>query len=231
MKKEAVILKPKVLIIEDNEALLDNLKGFTTDFADVTTALDGLTGELYAKQDAYDAIVLDLMLPEINGFDLLKNLRASKIETPVLILTAKDTLQDKLHGFDLGADDYLTKPFHREEFIARLKALLQRNHAYHDDQKLAAGPIEIDLATHTITVNGQAVNFPGKEFDLLSYLIENQNTILTKEQIFNHLWGFDSQTNLNVIEVYISNVRKSLKQVMDHDVIKTVRNVGYMLEV
>lgn len=223
--------KPKVLIIEDNEALSGNLKEFTLPLANVTTAFDGLTGELYAKQDIYDAIVLDLMLPEVSGFDLLKNLRRSHIETPVLILTAKDTLQDKLHGFDLGADDYLTKPFHREEFIARLKALLKRNNAFDDDQKLTADVIEIDIPTHTITINGTVENFPGKEFDLMVYLIENQNTILTKEQIFNHLWGFDSQTNLNVIEVYISNIRKHLKTRLDHDMIKTVRNVGYMLEV
>lgn len=222
--------KPKILVVEDDEALNANITSFIADFAEPESALTGDEGEFMAEQGIYDAIVLDIMLPQINGFDLLKDIRNKQIDTPVLILTAKDELTDKLHGFSLGGDDYLTKPFHREELIMRLKALLKRTGKLSQDSTLAADPIVIDLATHSVTIEAEDITLNGKEYDLLVYLLQNQNTIITKDQIFDRLWGFDSDTAVSVVEVYMSNLRKKLRQTAASDMIKTIRNVGYILQ-
>ncbi|MHA3067017.1 response regulator transcription factor [Lacticaseibacillus saniviri] len=220
---------PRILIIEDDPNLQQSIQDFLEPFADVEAATDGFTGQFMAEQDIYDLIILDIMLPEINGFDLLTHLRHHKIDTPVLILTAKAELSDKLHGFELGGDDYLTKPFHREELIMRVKALLKRTGSFFSDQELVAGPIHLDLAAHQVHIAEEPVTLNGKEFDLLMYLMQNQGTIITKNQIFDRLWGFDSDTALTVVEVYMSNLRRKLKATAADGLIKTIRNVGYIL--
>lgn len=221
----------RVLLVEDDTALSESVKAFIQNFVAVDQVYDGEEGQFKAEQGIYDLIILDLMLPLKNGYDVLKSLRNKHIETPVLILTAKDGIDDKVHGFTIGADDYLTKPFHREELVLRIKALLKRSGHFYEENQLKAGSIRVNLQNRSVQVADEAVQLNGKEFDLLTYLLENQNTIITKEQIFDRLWGFDSETSMTVVEVYMSNLRKKLKPQQADQMIRTLRNVGYMLEV
>ncbi|WP_125567790.1 response regulator transcription factor [Companilactobacillus insicii] len=220
----------RILVVEDDENLADNIASFLSDFAQVDIENDGLSGKFAATEDVHDLIILDLMLPGMNGYDILKSIRADKINTPVLILTAKSELDDKVHGFDLGADDYLTKPFHREELQARVKALLKRSGSLADDSILKMNNIEVNLNNHEVNVENQEITLNGKEYDLLVYLLQNKNTILTKDQIFERIWGFDSDTSITVVEVYMSNLRKKLRPSKNDYLIKTIRNVGYIFQ-
>ncbi|AQW20890.1 DNA-binding response regulator [Lentilactobacillus curieae] len=220
-----------ILVIEDDEDLAKSLKLFLDDLGKVTVSYDGFEGQMLGEDGIYDLVVLDLMLPEINGFEILKKWRTDdKLDMPVLILTAKDTLDDKVHGFQLGADDYLTKPFHREELLLRVKALLKRSGRIGDENQLTVEPFSANLKNRTVKVNGTNLELNGKEYDLLVYFLQNPGTIITKDQIFDRLWGFDSDTALSVIEVYMSNLRKKIKQVAEIQPIKTIRNVGYIFE-
>ncbi len=162
----------------------------------------------------------------------MKSWREDKtLNLPVLILTAKDTIADKLQGFNLGGDDYLIKPFHREELLARIRALLKRAGKDSDDGLLQIGELTANTQSHEITFAGEKVDLPGKEYDILVYFLQNPNVIVTKNQIFDRLWGFESDTSISVVEVYMSNLRKNLKSVGAADLIRTIRNVGYILEV
>lgn len=221
----------KALLVEDDKELSASVRDFIADFLDVDQVYDGEEGEFAAAQGIYDLIILDLMLPGKSGYDVLKSIRTQHVETPVLILTAKDGIDDKLRGFNVGADDYLTKPFHREELLARIKALLKRSGHFYQENILTIDKLQINLQNRSVTVAGQNIELNGKEFDLLVYLVENKNTIITKEQIFDRLWGFESETSITVVEVYMSNLRKKLKPAGADQLIKTLRNVGYMLEV
>ncbi|KRL66747.1 response regulator transcription factor [Companilactobacillus versmoldensis] len=220
----------KILVVEDDVDLANNIESFLSDFAKIDIENDGLSGKFDAEEGVYDLIILDLMLPGMNGYDVLKNIRTEKINTPVLILTAKAELDDKLRGFDLGADDYLTKPFHREELLVRVKSLLKRSGALADDSILKINDIEINLNNHEVNIEDQPISLNGKEYDLLVYLVQNKNTILTKDQIFERIWGFDSDTSITVVEVYMSNLRKKLRPSKNDYLIKTIRNVGYIFQ-
>ena len=151
------------------------------------------------------------------------------ISTPVLIMTAKESLDDKGHGFELGADDYLTKPFYLEELKMRIQALLKRSGKYNSNT-LSYKEVTVDTATNTTTVDGKVVELLGKEFDLLVYFLQNQNVILPKSQIFDRLWGFDSDTTISVVEVYVSKIRKKLKGTEFAKNLQTLRSVGYILK-
>ncbi|MCT4396755.1 response regulator transcription factor [Periweissella beninensis] len=221
----------KILLIEDEHDLSDNIKEMLAGFADVDQAFDGDEGEYQASEAPYDLILCDLMLPMQNGLDVIKNLRINEIKTPVLILTAKDSLDDKITGFNVGADDYLTKPFHREELIVRVQALLRRTGVYADDHTLHAGNVKINLENRSVEIKGELLKLIGKEFDILVYLIQNKNIIVTREQIFDRVWGIDSDTTLNVVNIYINNLRRKLETVGEDDLIKTLRNIGFILEV
>lgn len=222
--------KPLVLVVEDDRVLNDSIREFLAPLADSQGVLTGDEGEYLAAEGIFDAIILDIMLPEMDGFTILHKIREKGITTPVLILTAKDGLSDKMRGFTLGTDDYLTKPFHREELMARIKVLLKRAGKIADDHMLTDGSLKIQLDNRSVTVNETAVPLSGKEFDLLVCLLQNQGTILTKEQIFDRLWGFDSDTGLAVVEVYMSNLRKKLRGTPTAAAIRTIRNVGYIFE-
>lgn len=150
--------------------------------------------------------------------------------TPVLILTAKDGLEDKIEGFEKGADDYLTKPFYREELILRVKALLKRALGLYDENILTFGTLTCNLANNQVLYQEEVLPIQGKEFELLLYFIQNKGVILTKEQIFDRIWGFDSETTITVVEVYMSHLRKHLKISGMDQAFKTLRNVGYMLQ-
>ena len=202
---------------------------FLDDFADVMQVFDGEEGLYEAESGVYDLILLDLMLPEKDGFQVLKELREKGISTPVLIMTAKESLDDKGHGFELGADDYLTKPFYLEELKMRIQALLKRSGKYNSNT-LSYKEVTVDTATNTTTVDGKVVELLGKEFDLLVYFLQNQNVILPKSQIFDRLWGFDSDTTISVVEVYVSKIRKKLKGTEFAKNLQTLRSVGYILK-
>ena len=165
-------------------------------------AHDGYEGYMMSKEGIYDIIILDLMLPEMSGYEVLKKLRINKVYTPVLILTAKDGIEDKLKGFNYGADDYLVKPFEREELIARLSAIIRRTTSKYKENILEFKELKLDLNSRKAFIKEKEVTLQGKQFDILEYLINSKGTIVTKEQIFERIWGFDSETTANVVEVY-----------------------------
>ncbi|MBA5268123.1 MULTISPECIES: response regulator transcription factor [Enterococcus] len=219
-----------LLIVEDEATLSDNIKEILSDLGEITQIYDGEEGLFEAETGVYDLILLDLMLPGKNGYEILTELRKKNIQTPVLILTAKDGLEDKITGFQKGADDYLTKPFYREELIMRVKALLKRSLGLFSENQIVYKNITCNLATKEVTIDDEILSIQGKEFDLLVYFIQNKGVILTKEQIFDRIWGFDSDTTITVVEVYMSHLRKHLKPSGADQFFKTLRNVGYILQ-
>ena len=219
----------KILLVEDDLSLSNSVFDFLDDFADVMQVFDGDEGLYEAESGVYDLILLDLMLPEKDGFTVLKELREKGVTTPVLIMTAKESLDDKGHGFELGADDYLTKPFYLEELKMRIQALLKRSGKF-DQNTLSFGDVRVNLSTNSTFVGDKEVELLGKEFDLLVYFLQNQNVILPKSQIFDRLWGFDSDTTVSVVEVYVSKIRKKLKGTDFAANLQTMRSVGYILK-
>lgn len=219
----------KVLIVEDDKVLSNTIKKTISDKYQVDQEYDGLSGYLLANRDIYDVIILDLMLPEMNGYEVLNKLRKENVYTPVLILTAKDGIEDKIKGLEYGADDYLTKPFETRELIARLDAIIRRTKGDYKDNIVKFKEIELNLLNREAFINGEEINLQGKQFELLEYLIRYKNTIITKEQIFDKIWGFESETASNVVEVYASGIRKTLKKYGYDKYFKTVRGVGYIL--
>jgi len=218
----------KILIIEDEKILSDTIKQCICKKFQTEQAFDGYEGYTYAKEGIYDAIILDLMLPEMSGYDVLLKLRANNVFTPVLILTAKDSVSDKVKGFRYGADDYLVKPFETEELIARLEAIIRRSSGNYNTQILEFKDMQINLQNRQVLIKGKELTLQGKQFDMLEYLINSKNTIITKEQIFDKIWGFNSETTTNVIEVYASGLRKELKKIGYDKYLKTIRGVGYI---
>ncbi len=219
----------KVLIVEDEKVLSDTIKQCICKKYQTEQVYDGFNAYMFAKQNIYDAIILDLMLPEMSGYDVLLKLRDEKIYTPVLILTAKGTISDKVKGFRYGADDYVVKPFEPEELLLRLDAIIRRTTGEYKENILEFKDLKLNLSNRQATINGKEIELQGKQFDILEYLIASRGTIVTKEQIFDKIWGFDSFTTTNVIEVYASGLRKALKKYGYDKYIKTIRGVGYMI--
>ena len=219
----------KVLFVEDERTLSDTIKQCICKKFDTEQAYDGYEAYMMAKENIYDAIILDLMLPEMSGYDVLLKLRENKVLTPVLILTAKDTLNDKLKGFNYGADDYLVKPFEREELLARLEAIIRRTNGAYKQDEIEFKDLKLNIKSRRAFIKDKEITLQGKQFDILEYLINSKGTIITKEQIFDKIWGFDSFTTTNVVEVYASGLRKTLKQYGYDKYIKTIRGVGYMI--
>lgn len=219
----------KLLIIEDDRPLSETIKETTQEIFETVQAFDGEEGLYLAEQNIYDCIILDIMMPFMNGYEVLTKLREKQIGTPVLMLTAKDGIEDKIQGFKAGADDYLIKPFHREELLLRLEAIIRRSGGEFKDSVLTFRGLKLHLKNKTATIEGEPVKLNGKQFDLLEYLLNNKNIILTKEQIFDRVWGFESETSTTVVEVYASNLRKSLKKFGYDQYIQTFRGLGYML--
>lgn len=218
----------KILIIEDDRILSKTIKQCIENKYEVEQVYDGEEGVLYAKQNIYDVIILDLMLPRVDGYSVLETLRENKVYTPVLILTAKDSLSDKVLGFKKGADDYLTKPFEKEELIVRIEAMIRRNNRSYYKEEIVFKDLVMDLSNRKVYIKGVELNLQGKQFDMLEYLINSKERILTKDQIFDKIWGFNSETTANVVEVYASGIRKELKHFNYDKYLKTVRGVGYI---
>lgn len=223
----------KLLLAEDErrmaEALLELLRqeGYDVDwFANGTEAL------LAAQANVYDALILDVMLPGSDGFAITSALRREGISTPILMLTARGELEDKVQGLDSGADDYLTKPFLTEELLARLRALVRRGSGLNDDTQLSGGDIALDEATLTLrnVHTGESVRLGDKEFRILEYFLRNRGRILTRDQLAQRVWGYDSDAEYNKIEVYLTFTRKKLAFIGSASKIKAVRGVGYELQ-
>ena len=217
----------KILVIEDDKHLNKAICEMLNNIAETSSIYDGEQAMYAAEQNIYDLIILDVMLPNVDGFTILKKIRQTS-NVPVIMLTAKDSIQDKVNGLKLGADDYMTKPFYRNELIARVNALLRRYNNNFMDMKIVFKDMVFDLSQKTVSINGEKLEISGKSYDILEYLVRNKEMIITKDQLFNRIWGFESETIWSVVEVYVSNLRKLLKKYNYHTYLKTLRNVGYM---
>ncbi|MBR2289105.1 MAG: response regulator transcription factor [Clostridia bacterium] len=222
----------KILVVEDEFSLADAIcETLRKENFDVTLMQNGEDGEDEALTGIYDLILLDIMLPKKNGFEILNSIKAEKIETPVIILTAKAEIYDKLNGLENGADDYITKPFHMKELVARIKVVLKRTANIEDTNSLELGNLKLDLGTGEISAGDKKMAINGKELDLLEILMINKNQIVTREILTDKIWGYDSDAEYNTIEVYVSFLRKKLKLLNSNVKIKTVRGIGYKVEV
>lgn len=224
----------KILIIEDEYNLADAISSVLKEekyLVDINT--NGEDGLFTALSGIYDLIILDVMLPKVNGFEILKKIREEKLDTKVIMLTAKSNIDDKMIGFNNGADDYITKPFHMEELLARVNLQLRKKEIINGNNKLEVGDIKLDIKKLelTCTTTNESINIIGKEFQLLELFMKNPNIILEKDQIFVKIWGYDADCELNNLEAYISFIRKKLKIIGSKIIIKVIRNIGYKLEV
>ena len=219
----------RLLIVEDepqlNNALYQLLK--SEQYA-VDCCYDGMEAKDYLSAAAYDAVVLDIMLPKLSGLALLKELRREGNNTPVLLLTARDSIEDRVAGLDAGANDYLVKPFANEELLARVRVLL-RNSSNHLTNTIQIADLTIDTATRQVFRAGREVYLSGKEYAILSYLARNQGIVLSRQRIEDHIWNYDYVGGSNVVDVYIRKLRKLVDEGHDKKLIHTVRNMGYVL--
>ena len=223
----------KILIIEDEYNLADAISSMLKkEKYSVNIETDGLDGLEEALTDIYDLIILDVMLPNKNGFEILKEIREEKINSKILMLTAKSTIDDKMIGFNNGADDYLTKPFHMEELLARVNVQLRKNNNMSTDI-IELGDIILNIKSMELSNKNEdhKIKIIGKEFSLLELLMNNANRVMEKEQLFVKIWGYDSESDINTLEAYISFIRKKLKLVSSKIHLRTIRNMGYILEV
>ena len=221
----------KILIIEDEYNLADaEASMLRTKKYDVTIKTDGEEGLDEALSGIYDLIILDVMLPHMNGFEILKELRNEKIESKIIMLTAKTSIDDKMKGFNSGADDYLTKPFHMDELLARVNVQLRKNTTI-DNNILKIGDLELNIKSMELSKGDKKVKIIGKEFQLLEFLLNNNNQVIDKEQLFTKIWGFDAECDINSLEAYLSFIRKKLKLIGSNVKVKAIRNMGYILEV
>ena len=223
----------RLLVVEDEYKLADVIASkLKQNKYQVDVANDGEEGLDLALSDSYDLIILDVMLPKVNGFEILKEIREEKIDTKVIMLTAKVELEDKLHGFNYGANDYVTKPFHIEELLARVNAQLNTANNINSDY-LEVGNTRLNTKTSTIENidTNETIDIIGKEFQLLEYFMRNKKQVIEKDQIYNKIWGFDNEIESNNLEAYLSFIRKKLKLLNYNINIKAIRGMGYKLEV
>ena len=221
----------KLLLVEDEVQLSEALSQILIkNNYSVDAVYDGDDGLNYGLTDIYDVIILDIMLPKLNGLQVLRMLRKKGVSTPIILLTAKDSVEDKVTGLDLGADDYLSKPFSSEELLARLRALTRRKGEVINDNILDFGDIRLNLSTYDLECKNNSITLTLKEFDILHYFMQRPKSIVSKDDLITKLWGFDSEADHNNIEVYISFLRKKLTHIDSSVKISTIRRVGYKLE-
>ncbi len=238
MKKRRVLsllffinfLGMKILVVEDEKKVASFIKkGLEEEYYSVDVAFDGKEGSKLALNEEYDLIILDLMLPYKDGISILKEIRNEKIFTPVLILTARDTVQDKVNGLDTGADDYLSIPFSFEELLARIRALLRRN-SLEKNNYLQAGDLKLDIEKHKIFRNDVEIILTPKEFAVLEYLLRNKNRVISRTKLSEHIYEFHFDPETNVIDVFINKLRNKVDKGFEKQVIQTVRGVGYLIK-
>lgn len=224
----------RILIIEDEFKIADVIASrLRKEQYIVDVFEDGEEGLDNALTNIYDLIILDVMLPKINGFKILEEIRKEKIDAKVIMLTAKSMLEDKLTGFNNGANDYLTKPFHIDELVARVNVQLRTNNGHPIKDYIEVGDLKLNIKTTTLscTTTDESIEVICKEFLLLEYLMKNANQVLSKEQIYDKVWGLDSEIESNNLEAYISFIRKKIKAIGSKTQIKAIRGLGYKLEV
>jgi two-component system, OmpR family, copper resistance phosphate regulon response regulator CusR len=220
----------RILLVEDEAKIAVYVKrglqesGYAVDV--VYTGRDALDWAIAAD---YDLIILDILLPEVDGLTVCRELRAEKNHTPILMLTARDTVDDRVTGLDAGADDYLVKPFAMKELLARLRSLSRRASELSKPIALATADLSLDPVKHQVTRRGRLIDLPAKEFAILEYLLRNADRVLTRAMIAEHVWNYDSHNQSNVVDVYIRNLRRKMDDPFELTLIHTVRGVGYRL--
>ena len=221
----------RLLVVED-EKKLNNLitKKLEKEYYGVDSCFDGEEAVRYVEGTEYDAIILDIMLPKLDGFEVIKRIRAKKNKVPILLLTARDNIDDKVKGLDYGADDYLVKPFIFEELMARIRVLLRRNSGNADNVVTIAN-LKVDLDAKTVFRDDLLIKLSGREYSILEYLIRNKGKILSRERIEDHIWNYDYEGGTNVIDVYIRYLRKKIDDSYTPKLIHTIRGLGYVLRV
>lgn len=219
----------RVLVVEDekdlNRVITRKLKaeGYSVD-----SCFDGADALDYMEMTPYDVIVMDIMMPEKNGYQVLKEMREKGNRSPVLFLTARDALEDRVKGLDLGADDYLVKPFHFEELMARIRVMLRRNHGSVSN-RLALADLTLDCDTHEVRRGEKRIELSAKEFSILEYMLRNKGIVLSREKLETHIWNYEYQGASNMIDVYICYLRLKIDKEFEPKLIHTVRGVGYVL--
>lgn len=220
----------RILIVEDEKKVASFIKkGLEEEYFSVDVAYNGKEGLELATKEEYDLLLLDIMIPYIDGITLTKELRKRKVLTPILLLTVKDSTQAKVEGLDAGADDYLTKPFAFEELTARIRALLRRN----ENQKMSVLSIDdlsMDLLAHKVTRSGAEIILTPKEFSILEYLLRNKNKIVSRTKLIEHVYDYHFDTETNIVDVYINKLRAKVDQNHQKQLIHTVRGVGYTIK-
>ncbi|RAS75383.1 response regulator transcription factor [Priestia endophytica] len=220
----------RILVVEDNRSLLESIKSILSNEFEVDGAENGEDGLFLALQNIYDLIVLDVMLPEMDGFEVIQHIREADIRTPVLFLTAKDSLEDRVKGLDFGGDDYLVKPFQAPELQARIRALLRRSGSLTRSQTIRYKGIELFGKEKEVMIDETPVRLTFKQYEMLEYIIQNKGAILTKEQLYDRVWGFESDTTIAIVEVFVHHLRKKMEPFGYHKDLQTVRGIGYMLK-
>ena len=224
----------RLLLIDDEQKLLRALQQLLVEqqYA-VDIATDGESGLEMALTGLYEVLVIDVMMPKMSGIDVVRTLRESEDSTPILLLTARDAIDDRVRGLDAGADDYLTKPFANQEFLARIRALTRRSGDVMPTQVLTVGKFSLDLQSRVIKVDDQSLFLTAKEFQMLELFLRNAGQVLPKELIFDRVWGFDGPSDTNAVEIYVHFLRKKIDAIHDSMgtvAIETVRGVGYLFK-
>ncbi len=221
----------KVLVVEDDEHILEALVFALTDEGyHVDTACTGDEGAWLATEKAYDMVLLDIMLPGVDGLEITRRIRGEAPQTPVILVTAKDAVDDRVRGLDAGADDYVVKPFAVSEVLARMRAVLRRRGALSDAGTLQYGALILDPALHTASCGGDTIPLSTTEYGLLEFLMNNRERVLTREQLFERVWGFDSDASERVVDVYIHYLRRKLAKIGCDQYIVTQRGIGFSLQ-
>lgn len=220
----------RILVVEDEKKVASFIKkGLEEDYYSVDVALDGKEGSKLAFSDEYDLIILDIMLPFKDGISILKEIRQEKITTPVLMLTAKDGVADKVMGLDLGADDYLPKPFAFDELLARVRALLRRN-STEKSSFIKASDLTLDIQSHKAFRNETEIFLTPKEYSILEYLMRNKNHVISRVKLSEHVYDYHFDSDTNVIDVYINKLRNKIDKGFDKQILYTIRGVGYTIK-
>ena len=221
----------RLLVVEDEKKLNELItKKLKKEYYGVDSCFDGEEAIRYVEGTEYDAVILDIMLPKLDGFEVIKRIRAKKNKVPILLLTARDNIDDKVKGLDYGADDYLVKPFIFEELMARIRVLLRRNSGNADNVVTIAN-LKVDLDAKTVFRDDLLIKLSGREYSILEYLIQNKGKILSRERIEDHIWNYDYEGGTNVIDVYIRYLRKKIDDNYTPKLIHTIRGLGYVLRV
>jgi DNA-binding response OmpR family regulator len=218
-----------MLLVEDEKGVANFIKkGLEEELYTIDHAADAEEGLSFVSSNQYDLIILDIMLPGMSGIDLCREIRKKGVQSPVMMLTARDTIDDKVTGLDSGADDYMTKPFSFDEFLARVRALLRRK----QDKltELTHGDLKIDTLAHRAFVSDKEVMLRPKEYAILVYLLRNRGRVLSRTQILENIWGYDFNPNTNIVDVHIKSLREKLDEANVTNLIRSVRGVGYMID-